>query len=48
MMLLVTLLLFQTTAAQNATYRPDGRCGSDFDNAPCDPSLSKGCCSING
>jgi len=41
-------LLPHAVASQNTGYRPDGRCGSDFSNAPCDPLLSGACCSISG
>jgi len=41
-------LLFHAVASQNTSYRADGRCGSDFGNALCDPLLSGACCSISG
>jgi hypothetical protein len=41
-------LFLHVVASQNTAYRADGRCGSGFGNAPCDPLLSGACCSING
>ena len=48
MILFAISFLLHTAASQNSTYTTDKRCGSQFDNAPCDPSLSDACCSING
>lgn len=32
---------------QRRQYRPDGRCGPNFGNAPCDPAIGT-CCSAYG
>jgi hypothetical protein len=48
MVLFALILLLHAVASENITYQADGRCGSGFGNAPCDPLLSGACCSIDG
>jgi hypothetical protein len=48
LLFIALIQLLRSVASQNTTYRADGRCGSGYGNAPCDPLLSGACCSISG